>query len=625
MRYSLFSILLLTTFFASAENTNNGRLIVHLLDYVATDYVNAVSKGNIIDSFEYEEMLEFSTSISSLTAESKDQLSPQCTEMASTLDQLIKSQASPIEVGTTANLLKKKIIQGFGIEISPSNWPSIENGKLLYKSNCLACHGAAGNGQGPSAAGLEPAPTDFTDTELMQQKSPLQAYHTISFGVEGTSMAPFNTLSEEEKWDLAFYIHTIRAGMEQEPKNGGQIPLTALASKNDVELQEEYKPAVIRWFRAHSGGSQEETTESPLKKALRLINQAEEQVLVGNYEEARSHCLMAYLEGVEPVEQRIKAQSPQLVKDMELQMGLMRGAIEQRKAPEDISAIAKDIRELIETSEQYLEEAEPSFWLTFSLAASVILREGLEAFLVIIIVLSVLRKAGAHKGIKWVHGGWMTALGLGILSWFFVDRLIQLGGMQRELLEGIVALFAVTILFYIGFWMHGKTEARKWSEYVKKRINNLIDKQSMWGLAALSFLVVFREAFESVLFLSAISLDKASNTSSALGLGVLFAFVIVGLVAYLMLKYSKNIPISQLFKVSALLIAVLSVILAGKGVHAIQETGYINVTAFPVHINIAVLGVYPTLQTIGAQLFVLVATWTVWRFQNRKVAATAQA
>lgn len=605
---------------ARADSGNDGRLIVHLLDYVATDYSNAVSDGTVIDSFEYREMLEFSTSIAALTETSQGQLGSSCLELSTNLDNLIKNNASPAEVSATATLLKQEVIKGFNIQISPSTWPKVKQGAALYQSNCLSCHGEKGDGKGPSSPSLEPAPTNFMDAALMSQKSPLQAYHTISFGVEGTSMAAFNSLSESDKWDLAFYIHTLREEQEKAPQEQEHIPLDQIASKNDIELSDNYPLDIIRWHRVH-GSTKEKAKETPLGKAIRLVNLSAKQVEEGNYEEARSSCLLAYLEGVEPVEQRIKAQNPKLVKRIEESMGLMRGAIEQKKPLDEIVPLATTITTHITEAQEYLEEAEPSFWLTFSLAASVILREGLEAFLIIIIVLSVLRKAGATQGIKWVHGGWMSAVGLGIASWFFADWLIQLGGMERELLEGIVALVAVAILFYIGFWMHGKTEAKKWSEFVKKRINSLLDKQSMWGLAVLSFLVVFREAFESVLFLSAINLDKASNTGSALGLGVLFSFAIVALIAYLMLRFSKKIPISQLFKISAFLIAILSIVLVGKGIHAIQETGYLNITPFLVHINIGVLGIYPTLQTLGAQLFVLLATWFIWRFQNRTTTA----
>lgn len=622
MKYILSSLLLLLSGVSIQASTDNGRLMVHLLDYVATDYSNAVSQGVIVDSFEYQEMLDFSSSINALTAESGDQLDAGSIKLCTALDSLIKTAAPAEQVYSTATSLKKQIIKGFGIEVSPSTWPNIENGHTLYQANCLSCHGAKGDGNGPSAPGLEPSPTNFTDVELMSQKSPLQAYHTISFGVEGTSMVPFKRLSENEKWDLAFYIHTLRKGPDEIQPKDQNIDLREVASKNDQELLENYVPGIVRWHRMHKG-AEESVEESHLDKATRLLKESLAQVKSGNYKEARSLCLMSYLEGIEPVEHRIKAQNPSLVMRIEEGMGLMRNAIENEAAPKEIQRIQTELINAIAEARQYLEEAKPSFWLTFSLAASVILREGLEAFLIVIIILSVLRKAGAQSGIKWVHAGWMTAVGLGVASWFFADWLIQLGGMQRELLEGIVALVAVAILFYIGFWMHGKAEAKKWSEFVKKRINNILDTQSMWGLAALSFLVVFREAFESVLFLSAINLDKASNTSSALGLGVLSAFAIVGIIAYLMLRFSKKIPITQLFKISAFLIAVLSIVLVGKGIHAIQETGYIGISPFPVHINIGVLGIYPTVQTMVAQLCVLLATFGIWRYQNRTLTATS--
>ena len=235
----------------------------------------------------------------------------------------------------------------------------------------------------------------------------------------------------------------------------------------------------------------------------------------------------------------------------------------------------------------------------------------------------MLRKAGAPKGIKYVHGGWLTAVGLGVLGWMFTGQLLKMSGMQRELLEGIIALVAVAILFYIGFWMHGKSQAQKWNQYIKEKINKLLNKQSMIGLGALSFLVVFREAFESVLFLSAISLEEGGEHKGAIGLGVLIAFALVGVLAVLMLKFSKRIPITELFKFSAIIIAILSVVLVGKGIHAIQEAGYIGISAFPLNLRITLLGVYPTIQSIMAQIVMIAITIGVWQWQNRATPSPA--
>lgn len=127
----------------------------------------------------------------------------------------------------------------------------------------------------------------------------------------------------------------------------------------------------------------------------------------------------------------------------------------------------------------------------------------------------------------------------------------------------------------------------------------------MIRLAFFSFMVVFREAFESILFLQAISLETQSGDKSSIGFGVLAAFIFIGLLAFLFLKYSKKIPIRQLFRYSSWVITLLAVILTGKGIHAIQEAGWLTITGFPFSLKVEWLGIYPTLESIISQLVLL--------------------
>jgi high-affinity iron transporter len=595
------------------------RLIIHLLDYVATDYGRAVKDGEVINEFEYAEMQEFSIQVKGLLKHVKGDTAA-LLSLSQNLDSLIADKAAPTEVAKQSNIIKSTLIDVTGISLAPTKWPSLENGKTLYAANCMSCHGAEGDGNGPSAAGLDPSPTVFSDIEGMSEKSPLQAYHTIRFGVEGTSMVAFNQLSDEEVWDLSFYISTLR--FEQKQTTLKEAPnLELIATTNDIDLIDKHNLthksiADARFYQPN------EKAQSPLEYAKTMLLKAQDLAISGFGEDAVNLSLNAYLEGVEPVELSLNASNPQLVQSIELELGELRRLYKSG----DTEAITKKtevVLALIANAENTLGQKESSWWLTFSLAASVILREGLEAFLVIIIIISVLKKAGAPKGIKYVHGGWIVAVGLGVLGWIFTGQLLKMTGMQRELLEGIIALVAVAILFYIGFWMHGKSQAQKWNQYIKEKINKLLNKQSMLGLAALSFLVVFREAFESVLFLSAISLEEGGEHKGAIGVGVLVAFALVGVLAVLMLRFSKRIPITQLFKFSAIIIAVLSIVLVGKGVHAIQEAGYIGISAFPINLRITLLGVYPTIQSIIAQLAMIAITLGVWQWQNRSKPAIA--
>ena len=258
-----------------------------------------------------------------------------------------------------------------------------------------------------------------------------------------------------------------------------------------------------------------------------------------------------------------------------------------------------------------------SFGFAFILAASIILREGIEAFLIIITILGVLKSINENKAVKWVHGGWIAALIVGIVSMFFVSLIVSFNAQSRELMEGFGSLFAVILLLYVGFWLHSKTEAKKWKEFVEHKIMKLVNNNNMIGLAVISFVVVFREAFESAIFLSAIELQIDQSAKSGVYLGAISSLILVLLLAWIALKFAVKLPIMKLFKYSAVTIVFLSIVLAGKGIQAFQESGYVSITQIPIKLNLPLIGFYPTMETTIAQLFVLVFTLVLWKFNNK--------
>ena len=224
-----------------------------------------------------------------------------------------------------------------------------------------------------------------------------------------------------------------------------------------------------------------------------------------------------------------------------------------------------------------------SFWFSFLIAASILLREGLEAVLIIITILSLLQSLGAKKAIRWVHGGWITALVIGLASWSFTGWLISLGSQNREIIEGIGSVVAVIILVYVGFWLHNKTEAKKWQQFVHTRITTLLDQEKLFGLASISFIVVFREAFESILFLSSMQMQVDENSRNGIWMGALAAIIAVIVFSYFLLRFAVRIPVRTLFQYSSIIIMIFSVVLTGQGVHAFQESGWISETNIPIN------------------------------------------
>ena len=618
------------------EDENVAQTVVHLLNYVSFDYAEAVKDGQIINDQEYDEQLEFAAHIIDLTRTSSFLPSPQkeilLKEMGLLLEK-IKEKVADEEIAAIASRIKNEIIELADIATAPRFWPDLSSGKELYQSlDCISCHGEQGRGDGILAPGLEPPPGNFFDAELMDNFSPFQAFGSISLGVPGTGMRAYDNLTEEEIWDLAFYVKSLR--FEDENSQNRQLSeefnavvsefgLSGVANLTDQELKDsilalgyenaEKKLQALRTVTPGDGG------------LLNFLDLSKRELLLAlsSYENgeanlARTHALDAYLEGIEPVESRLRAIDAGFVLQIENQMLNVRKAIEQKKPFTEVEEEVNQSIVLIEKAKQLLGEHKLDYWLTFILALSIMLREGLEAFLVLIVFISIIRSTGNRKAMNWMHSGWITALLVGVLSWFLTDYIISFGGKNRELMEGIISLVAVLVLLYVGFWMHSQTVSKKWQKLIKEKVSQYLERDKMYGLALFSFIVVFREVFEVILFLKAINLEVDVKNQSALGLGVIVSLLVIAVLAYFILKTTRKLPIRQLFLYSTLFIVLLAVILTGSGVHALQESGWIGVTQLPFGIRVEWLGIYPTLQSVGAQLFLILLIIGIYWFERRK-------
>lgn len=629
MKLSYTSILLIITFlFASLSKTFAqedraiAETVVHLLSYVSMDYPEAVENGEIVDQEEFEEQQEFTGEAYALTKESAFLSGKEKENILSQIEDLIKSvdnKKPASEISQRSNLITSEIIKLTGIETAPKSWPSHSNGKVLYDLNCASCHGDSGRGDGPAGIGLEPLPSDFHDADLMENFSVYQAYNSIRFGLMGTGMRAFSELSEVEIWDLAFYVKALREQEEgldtielRKEFDGiiNEIGLENVAKLTDKELLEEIR-------RVSNNNAEKklkalrllEPSESDLANSLKVAKDYLQKTLdsyaAGEKKLARTQAITAYLEGIEPVEARLRSIDASFVRELEAQMFAVRKAIEKNESIEVLREKVESANAYIEEADQMLSAQNLNFWVAFLLSLSIVLREALEAFLILAVVIALIRSANVKRALVWVHGGWISAVLLGLAGWFLSDYIIQFGGKNREIMEGLVSLIAVAILVSAGFWLHNKTYAKKWAEFVEVKIGKYLKGERMFGLAAFCFMIVFREAFEVILFLQAIKLEAGTENKSAIGFGALAAFAAIGVIAYVFLKYTKKLPIQFIFKYSSYLVILLALILMGRGVHSLQESGWISVTQLPSMFRIDWLGVYPTLQTILAQLGLL--------------------
>jgi high-affinity iron transporter len=304
--------------------------------------------------------------------------------------------------------------------------------------------------------------------------------------------------------------------------------------------------------------------------------------------------------------------------------GLMieyRAAVPKETA-DQLSARQDVLNSLYDDAETALSPSAGNSISTYLGAATILLREGLEALLIVVAMVAFLRKAERTEVMPYVHAGWIGALVAGFLTWVVATWAVGISGASRELTEGFGSVFAAMVLLTVGIWMHGKAQAGEWQRYIREKMAKALSGRSAWLLFGLAFVVVYREVFETILFYAALA---AQNNGGAMLAGALTACVALGAIAWLMLRYSRTLPIAKFFTYSSWLMALLAVVLVGKGIAALQEAGIVNITPLRLGPRLELLGLFPTMQTIAAQAIMALALLGGFHWNRRKTAQRGKA
>lgn len=264
-----------------------------------------------------------------------------------------------------------------------------------------------------------------------------------------------------------------------------------------------------------------------------------------------------------------------------------------------------------------LAEINPAAGYSALDAMLILLREGLEALLVVMALVSALRVANRPQGYKWVGGGVIAGLVLSLVAAFALQRLFpsSSSGTNREIIEGAVGIVAVLMILTIGAWLHSKSSLNAWQAYIKKHMNKALTTGSFVSLFALSFLSVFREGAETILFYVGI-LPNISTESFAFGVGI--AVILLAILAVVILKSSVKLPVPTMFKILTWVLYILGFKILGVSVHALQLTAVLPTTIIDILPNIEWLGFYATLQTIIAQLVYIALILLLQRWLKRQ-------
>ncbi|MFC5510438.1 FTR1 family protein [Massilia jejuensis] len=594
------------------------RQLWQLLDYVAVDYAGAVQNGAIISELEYGEMREFSTRAQNqVQALPPHPLHAELAAATARLKQAVERKEAPQQVSRLAREANHLLLQAYPFPVAPHAMPDLARGAALYQAQCASCHGATGAGDGALAAKLEPKPIAFTDEERARSRSLMALYQVISQGVEGTSMPAFASLSEHDRWSLAFHVGTLafkdadieagKSAFAQDKAASATIPdMNTLVTATEEELAKASSPltarTVLAYVRTHPEAVREQQERTGIALARKLLQDSLNALKNNQRAKATELALSAYLDGFEPLEATLDASDRQLLVDVERTMQLYRGAVSQGNVPL-ATEYAAQLDGYFARVEDVTGANKTDATTVFVGALTILLREGVEALLIVIAMVAFLRKADRPQALRYVHAGWLSALGAGALTWLVATYVVTISGASREVTEGLSSLFAAAVLLSVGLWMHQKGQAGQWQAYLKQHLTAAMEKRSAWALFALAFIAVYREVFETVLFYSALAAD---GNGPALLTGFVTGLVLLTVIAVIFLRTSARMPIGKFFSFSSVLVAVLAVVLVGKGIAGLQEAGWL--TATPVTgPRMPVLGLYPTIQTYAAQLALLLA------------------
>ena len=606
LAWLLVPMLALCSFVVSANSPEGASQALHLIDYIGADYPPTVDQGKVIDETEYREQLEFLAVLKGLIADLPER--PERAELAQGVNALqtaIEQREDGAAVAREARQLGAKLAVAYEVSQAPVITPDPARGAPLYAQHCSVCHGETGAGDGPAGVGMTPPPANLRDAERLDRLSLYAIYNTLGLGVEGTDMPSFaDQLDERQRWDLATYI----AGLSADPgaaKADKTYNLADLARQTPNEVLAADGPQAAATFRAQRAqppqvvrgpGQLLDYTGATLDKSLAAYR-------AGDREQAYDLSVAAYLEGFELVESSLDNVDSNVRKNTEKALMAYRQSLQDGLPVEQVEQRLEAAKVLLKESAGLLGSDGLSWSLSYISGLLILLREGLEAILVLAAILAFLRNTGQQSAVRSVNIGWGLALLAGLATWALAAYVIDVSGAQRELLEGCTALFASVMVLWLGVWMHDRRHAAAWQDYIK---SSLVSGGGRFGFAILAFFSVYRELFEVILFYETLWLQAGPAGHNAVLAGGATALVLLIGLAWIILRGSAKLPLALFFGINAALLCALSVVFAGHGVKALQEAGIFGTRPVP-FFEFDWLGIHADAYSLGAQAIALLA------------------
>lgn len=274
-----------------------------------------------------------------------------------------------------------------------------------------------------------------------------------------------------------------------------------------------------------------------------------------------------------------------------------------------------------------------TFWPTFLACFGIMIREGLEAVLIVSALAAYMAKTGNKDKLKWIYIGVAVAVAASFLLAFLIN-LIKMSTTSQEVIEGVTALIAVVVIVYVSNWLISKSETEAWTKYLNKSITNSVNKGGVFSIAFTAFLAVFREGAEVVLFYQPMITATTSIGAVWLGLGLGIALILV--VYFLIRVYSIKLPLKPFFMATSILMSIMAVAFIGAGIwELLFDSGVLNASSQLISPSLEWMienevlnffGIYPVWGTIIPQIILFIALTVLFIIQlkkNKKLKAKA--
>jgi high-affinity iron transporter len=239
---------------------------------------------------------------------------------------------------------------------------------------------------------------------------------------------------------------------------------------------------------------------------------------------------------------------------------------------------------------------------TFVEAAAILLREGLEAILVLAALAAYLGRAGAEDRLRALWLGAAAALVASIAAAWVFERFYN--GVHNDIFEGVIIFLAAALLFYVSGWLFLKQDPKAWQAYLEAQTDKALAARSHYVIAALAFFAVLREGGETVLFLHVLAKTNGGWTAPLVS-GIVAAFAVLAVLFWIIVNTTRRLPLRAVFLVTSLFLFLVGLKFIGEGLQEFQEQALIPYDMAPGASWLTALGLNPTWEALGAQTAVV--------------------